>query len=900
METIFQLLDVDYVQLDNSPVVRLFGKTKEEKNICAFYRGFYPYFYVLPSKDSSKEELVNFLRSSNLIFKVEEVEKFLPIGFQEKKTKLVKIFLKDPSKVPELREQLRIQHFVYQIFEADILFKYRFLIDFGMFHMKWYRVKGEWRTTNTVKTEKTIEVSSIEEVEDETNSPLKYLSLDIEVVPSKEGLPDSMKDQIAMISLSFQPHFNGKQTLVLISKIAKKINHDVMFFRNEKDMMTEFTKIIDSYDPDVITGYNIHNFDLPFIVERLKQTKTSALLGRCTQKPIISKKLGTRYKNTVTSRTIVDVYRLVREAVEKGQVKIFRLKRYGLGDVAQQVLNESKVDVAHSEISKYWNGTEEQFSKLIEYARKDSLLALRLLLEQNLLDKFIEISKLTGISLQDSLDGGETARIDNLLFREFNKRDFVLPLKPEDREVYRRIDERETKGLKGALVLDPVSGLHTNVVYLDFKSMYPSIFIAYNICPTTIVIGKSTIEKTMTPSGTEFVTKKIREGIVPQILKYLIDERDRLRAKVKLAEGHEKKILDTKQDAFKIITNSFYGQTGYMKSRLYILDIANTITSCGRDFITRTKEIVERNPSYKVIYGDTDSLMVNPHTKDIDETFNAGTEIEGIVNKALEGKVQMKIESIFKTLLILSKKRYTGLSCKKMNGEWKGEIIMKGIETVRRDWCNLVEETLYTVIEIILKEQDTKKAFEYVKSILTKLEKNQIDIEKLVITKSISKSLKEYKGVQPHIELLKKIRKRSPASAPGVGDRIGYVITKGTQLMSNRAEDPDYIKEKGLKIDPKYYIESQLLPPLERVFEALGIGKSELIGVGRQMLLMDSIRNGVKKQEKEQPLFQIDGFICSSCDKTFRRVPLIGKCTSCKGEMMFCSGESRSRYFCFV
>jgi DNA polymerase I len=894
MEISFQLFDVDYIQLENSPVVRLFGKTKDGKTICVFYKGYYPYFYVLP-KENSKGELLDFLESSNLVFRTEETEKFLPIGFNEKKAKLIKVFLRDPARVPEIRDELKRKEFVAEIFEADVLFKYRFMADFNLSCMKWYKVNGEGKNTHIVKVNRIIEMNTIEEVEEESNVDFKYLSIDIEI--SKEGLPDPQKDQVAIISLNFHPGFNGRQSLVLVSKPVKKVNNDVITFKNETEMLTEFVKIIDSYDPDIITGYNINNFDFPFILERLRQCKVSPLIGRCNQKPAISKKLGTRFKNSITGRTIVDVYRIIKEAVEKGQAKIFRLKRYGLGDVAKEILNETKVEVAHSEISKYWNGSEEQFNKLIEYARKDAVLALRLLLERSLLDKFIEISKITGLSLQDTLDGGETTRVENLFLKEFNKKDFVLPLKPDDKEVFRRIDEREAKGLKGALVLDPAVGLHTNVVYLDFKAMYPSIIIAYNICPTTILTEKKNIEKTVTPSGAEFAAKEVREGIIPRIVKHLIEERDRIKAQMKVADKEERKTLDSKQDALKIITNSFYGQTGYLKARLYVLDIANAITSCGRNFIMKTKEIVEEDPSCKVIYGDTDSLIVNPHAEDIEQTFKKGTEIEERVNKALEGKIQMKIESVFRTLLILSKKRYAGLSCKKVNGEWVGEITMKGIETVRRDWCNLVEETLYTVLEIVLKEQDTKKAFNYVKEILEKLDKNQIPIEKLVITKSISKSLKEYKGTQPHIELLKKLKKRSPVTAPGTGDRIDFVIIKGPQLMSDRAEDPEYVKQKGLKIDSKYYIESQVLPPLERVFEAIGIGKSELIGVGKQLLLADAIRNGIKKPEKEQPLQQIDGFICSRCNKTFRRVPLIGKCTDCKGEILFYFGENKSRYF---
>jgi hypothetical protein len=151
--------------------------------------------------------------------------------------------------------------------------------------------------------------------------------------------------------------------------------------------------------------------------------------------------------------------------------------------------------------------------------------------------------------------------------------------------------------------------------------------------------------------------------------------------------------------------------------------------------------------------------------------------------------------------------------------------------------------------------------------------------------------LKEYKGVQPHVELVKKLRERSPAEAPGLGDRVGFVIIRGPQLLSERAEDPEYVREHGLKIDSKYYIESQILPPIERVFEAIGISRSELFGVGKQRILADMIKN-----TQQNVLHSIESFICSKCNKFFRRPPLLGKC-NCGGEILFYSNGNKSKYF---
>ena len=289
--------------------------------------------------------------------------------------------------------------------------------------------------------------------------------------------------------------------------------------------------------------------------------------------------------------------------------------------------------------------------------------------------------------------------------------------------------------------------------------------------------------------------------------------------------------------------------------------------------------------------------MVKTNTKNIEEAFEIGETISKTVNDEIK-ILQIKLESVFKTLLLLAKKRYAAWSFEPINDGWQETILTKGIETVRRDWFDLVSETLEKVLVTLLKEQDVKKSVTLVKQIVNDIKDNKIDINKLVITKSVSRSLKSYKGIQPHVELVKKMKKRDPSSAPGIGDRVGYVIVKGNQLISQRAEDPKYIIEHNLKVDSKYYIESQLLPPLERVFEALNVHKSELIGFGRQLGVFESLRNSVKEEDTVvDKLTEIDDFICVKCNTIYQRLPLSGVCSYCKGEIMFFKGEKKSRVF---
>jgi len=423
--------------------------------------------------------------------------------------------------------------------------------------------------------------------------------------------------------------------------------------------------------------------------------------------------------------------------------------------------------------------------------------------------------------------------------------------------------------------------------------------MSFNICPTTLILKtEKKIDCTQTPNGARFVSPEIKKGIIPQILKYLLDTRVQIKQDMKRAKTPGKKMyLYAKQYAFKTIANAFYGHLGYIRARLYVLDLANAITSTGRDIITKTKEIVESKTPHKVIYADTDSLMVGLKTDNVEKAFKTGTEISQLINEEIHHLLDMKVESVFKTLLILSKKRYAGWNFEPIDGGWEDSIITKGIETVRRDWCDLVSETLQEVLETILKEQDVKKSVKIVRDNVEKIKNGKMDMDKLIITKSISKSLKSYKGIQPHIELVRKMRERDPASAPGIGDRVGFVIVKGLQMLSKRAENPEYAKKHGLMPDSKYYIESQLLPPLERVFEALNVNRSDLTGVGKQMGIFDIMRNETKEPIFEEYLTEIDGFICNNCNNIFRRVPLSGRCNFCNGEIVFFKKDKKSRVY---
>lgn len=868
----FQILDVDYVNVNEEPIVRIFGKDKKGRTVCVFREGYKPYFYAMGGG------VAGALKDESQVVSIEPVKRKLVFG-GGKESELFKITLKNPAKTPEIREKIKAAGITP--YEADVLFKYRYMADEGLMGMGWAKAEESSSTsTNTVQALCKISANRVVPVERMEDVPLRTMAFDIECVSmTSGGVPEAKKDPIIMISLVFSEEFKGMKSMVLSTRRCKYARD----CPDEKGLLEEFVKIINDYDPDVLTGFNINNFDLPYILERMRREGVKPVFGRCTQKSVMARKVGARQKVTIVGRVIVDSYEIVK--------KDFSLHRYSLDSVAKNLLGERKVDVKHSEIEKLWKGSDEDVSRLVNYARVDSVLAMNLVQKLSLIDKYVALSKISGILLQDTLDSGETTRIENYLLREFNRKGYVFPCRPDESVMRKRLVARK-KELVGGYVIEPERGFHSNVAVLDFKSMYPSMIRTFNICPTTLEkVERPGLIKS--PIGALFVPPSERQGIIPKILENLMNSRQAVKKKLKSTKDPEKRrLLDAKQWALKILANAFYGHMGYARAKIYNMQVAGSITAFGREIIQKTSKEIEEKFKHRIVYGDTDSVFVKMEYGSLDDISKEGDKISKHITEELPGVMELEFEKVFKRFLPLTKKRYAAWKFERTADGWKDGIEMKGIETVRRDWCPLVSETLKRVIKTILMEDDIKGALKFFKGVVNDINNGKIPMEKLVITKGMTKSAGSYDGVQPHIELAKKMAARNPADAPGVGDRIGYVIIKGTGLLSKRTEDPAYVKEHGLQVDPVYYIENQLLPPVERIFKALEISKSELLGNGKQMGIMDALRNGITsrkpepKKLREVDINDVNGFVCSKCSHFYSRVPLVGVC-ECGGSVLF-------------
>ncbi|HOO54953.1 MAG TPA: DNA-directed DNA polymerase, partial [Methanothrix sp.] len=580
---IFQILDANYVyDGDGFPVVQLFGTTPEGRPTTVKASGFLPYFYARVDEKRA-EEAIEGIRAMGL--DAEVVERFRPVGYQEKPHLMLKVIAKDPKSVRVFRESVLNVPGVREVYETDVLFKNRFLIDQDLGGMRWAKVEEPvGKGSVPFASLKPVEAKGEGEGQkSRANAPLRHLAFDIECLPLHGAMPNPENSPVIMVSLGFYPPYKGREDLVLVGREVDCPRSDVLCCSGEREMLARFIEIFKEYDPDVVAGYNSNEFDFPYLDERMKRLNLDVRVGRDNSSWRV-RKIVTQTRVEITGRIVVDLLPLVRSS--------FSLKRYTLRNASLELLGVEKHDVEPKEMEELWAASGDEFARLVSYSRRDSYLALHLLLDLKLLDKYIALAQTSGSLLQDVIDGGQTGMVENFLFRKFQERKRVIPPKPDaDLSSTRAAQSFE---LKGGAVLDPKRGLVEDVVILDYRSLYPSIMMAHNLCYTTVVTDdRPSSGVVKSPSGGEFVDPSISPGIVPGVLHDLLAQRTDIKRRMKIASDEERTLLDAQQYALKILLNSFYGYSGYARARLYSLPLANAVTSFGRSNILNTKLMVE-------------------------------------------------------------------------------------------------------------------------------------------------------------------------------------------------------------------------------------------------------------------------------------------------------------------
>lgn len=780
-----KILDCTYTHnWEGEPIIHLYGVGG--KHITR--SGHRPYFYA-EFTDNINNDVAARLLHSRGIHDFVKVEKFRPIGYQSKPTTMYQIFTISPRDIRQLREEVSRIPNIFKIYEADIPYENRWLIDNGL--------------------------GGFADIDCGEDAPISYCSFDIEcLVPPEGTMPTSDKDPVILISMAFSPQFEGNDRVVLSTKPTNYQGCPVILCKDEHHLITTFLSLFNVYNPDIIAGYNTNQFDFPYLQGRCKVLGISPKCTRDNREWYIRNRFDDGVDVTITGRVVVDLLPIIRAN--------YSLNRYNLATAASLV-NYEKLDVSPKEMrNAYLGDYSESWDKVIAYSDRDAELVMKLLLDLKLVDKYIAISTVSGTLLQDVVNLGQTKLIDNLIIREFRKHGRVMNMRPkiEDEDE----DDGEV-GYTGGSVLEPETGLHEHIITMDYTSLFPSIMRAYNICPTTIIKDEQCDEKVVLGNNVEFSTKHV--GIVPQILERLFNERVQYKTMMKTTKDTTLyNQYDNMQYALKILLNSVYGMFGFTRARLYDVDIASSVTYVARDTLLKTKTVIEENPNLRVIAGDTDSCMIKINNMECtyDVAKNIAMDIHDKMAKILPPPMNLDFEAYSDRGVFLKKKRY---AMRLVGPDGKYKLKMRGIETRRRDFTAYTVETLEQVINILLSTGDKKQAAAYANTQVARI-KNLASInddpelvKKLLLTKKFSRPIDGYKAMMPHIEAIKRAINRGEP-APSIGDRIAYYVIEGrSKKISDLTELESYAHDKGLGINKKYYLEKQLIPPINRIFEAI-------------------------------------------------------------------------------
>ncbi len=394
----------------------------------------------------------------------------------------------------------------------------------------------------------------------------------------------------------------------------------------------------------------------------------------------------------------------------------------------------------------------------------------------------------------------------------FHEKNFILPDKSYNRQqkvVTKQVEpnddenEDKTKNKKptsyaGGLVLEPRVGFYDHfILLLDFNSLYPSIIQEYNICFTTIQRPKITDNVDLEDyleNSIKLPTQDEKPGVLSSEIRKLVDSRKQVKQLLQKENlSIELKMqYDIRQKALKLTANSMYGCLGFENSRFYCKPLAALITRFGRTILMKTKDLVE-NKKIEVIYGDTDSIMINTNINDYEQVIKMGNAIKADVNK-LYKHLEIGIDGVFKCLLLLKKKKYAALVISKssVNGQLTTQKEMKGLDIVRRDWCGLAKEIGEKILDVILSGMSYDLVLQNINGILhdyaDRINKNTIDKSLYEIHKQLNRNPEVYNESNHQSHVLVALRfNRNTANNKKFhsGDVISYIICEVTKLCGS-------------------------------------------------------------------------------------------------------------------
>ncbi|CAO3628897.1 unnamed protein product [Cunninghamella echinulata] len=685
------------------------------------------------------------------------------------------------------------------------------------------------------------------------------LSLEIHVNTRGDLYPDPKYDMVQLIFWCLKTKdknlpSNGYDDSYHVGIIAiddidiKRLginNMDVIYVKDELNLILSLIEMVRNYDADMLVGYELHNFSWGYLIERAQvyEINLTDQLSRvyCESQRILLDPWGYRKASVfkIIGRHMLNVWRLLRSEVD--------LTNYQFENLAYTVLHHRVPQYSHRTLTNWYNnGAPILKNRLLRYYIDRVQMNIDLLDISEVISRTTESARVFGIDFYSVITRGSQFKVESIMFRIAKPENFVL-ISPSRKQVG---EQRAIECLP--LIMEPISQYYNSpLLVLDFQSLYPSIMIAYNYCFSTCIgkIGNSkeakkfgvtelnipgelleTLEDhlNVSPNGIAFVKPSVRKSLLAKMLEEILQTRVMVKKSMKEYKNDPEllRTLDAKQLTLKLIANVTFGYTAASFSgRMPAVEIADSIVQTGRETLERTIKIINEHTKWgaKVVYSDTDSVFVYLPGKSRAEAFDIGDEISDTITKMNPAPIKLKFEKIYHPCLLISKKRYTGYKYEHRH-EKEPVLEAKGIETVRRDGIPALQKIMKSCIHLLFKTQNISNIKEYLYGEWTKILSNRVSIQDFIIAKEVR--LGTYKSL-PHGALVAQDQmSKDPRSEPQYGERVPYVVVyQGPNApLKDRVMNPSLLfKNRSLRLDTEYYIRKQIIPPLERIFQLIGV-----------------------------------------------------------------------------
>jgi DNA polymerase zeta len=758
---------------------------------------------------------------------------------------------------------------------------------------------------------------------------MSTMSLEVHANTRADLSPDPEKDAVSMVVWCLAEEKLDEDTKVgivvltdpkdetLVERIRGIVGNTVQIDEedDELDLFNRMVDIVRSHDPDILTGYEVHNSSWGYLIERARLQYEFNLPDEFSRMKSQSHgrfgkdadKWGFTHTSTVriTGRHTINIWRAMRSELN--------LLQYTMENVVFHLLHRRTPHYSFATLTRWFRSSKPRdLAKALDYFFIRTKLDLEILDANELIPRTSEQARLLGVDFFSVFSRGSQFKVESLMFRIAKPESFVL-VSPSRKQV----------GAQNALeclplVMEPMSSFYTSpVLVLDFQSLYPSIVIAYNYCYSTCLgritnwrgtnkMGFADFKRTpgllelvkdkvnISPNGMMYVKPEMRKSLLAKMLGEILETRVMVKSGMKVDKNDKtlQQLLNNRQLALKLIANVTYGYTSASFSgRMPCSEIADSIVQTGRETLEKAIALIHSVERWgaEVVYGDTDSLFIHLKGRSKDEAFKIGDEISKAVTDMNPRPIKLKFEKVYHPCVLLAKKRYVGFKYEHPS-QTEPDFDAKGIETVRRDGTPAEQKIEEKALKLLFRTSDLSEVKRYFQAQCTKIMTGRFSVQDFCFAKEVKLGTYSDKGPAPPGALIATKRMlKDPRLEPQYGERVPYVViagAPGARLFERCVEPERLINEEHAELDAEYYISKNLIPPLERIFNLVGANVrqwyDEMPKVQRIRLIGDSEHATTKKKTMESYMGSSLCIVCRDRLPKSREPAPLPLCHSCR------------------